>query len=140
VGMRARVLILALLAISACAGSQPWLKRDLTYRDLEEHRTELVGQNVTVYAAVEQRFTGGSPSILWLSAAARAHAFGASRANFCIWADDKTGRLGALEPWTIVRVRGVVRIDESIVPKVMECPSQLTMVTSSVEVLPAPKR
>lgn len=138
--MKALFLMLAWLTISGCAGTQPWLKRDLTYRDLQKHRTELVGQNVTVYAAVERRFTGGSPPILWLSAAARAHAFGESRANYCIWADDTTGELGALEPWTIVRVKGMVRLDKSIAPKVMECPSALTVVTSSVEVLPAVSR
>ena len=119
------------------AFGQPWLKHDLTYRDLEKHRTELIGQSVTVYAAVEKRFTGGSPPILWLSAAARAHAFGPSRANFCIWANDTTGRLETLEPWTIVRVKGAVRTDDTIVPKVMECPSTLAVTTSNIEVLPA---
>lgn len=135
--MKAHILIPALLATSACASTRPWLKRDLTYRDLEERRAEIVGQKITILAAVEERFTGGSPPILWLSAAARAHAFGASRANYCIWANDKTGKLAALKPWTIVRVKGMIRIDESIVPKVMECPSTLTVVTSSVDVLPA---
>lgn len=135
--MRASLLIAALLLNSGCAGARPWLKRDLTYRDLQKHRTALIGQRVSVHAAVERRFTGGSPPILWLSAAARAHAFGPSRGNFCVWAEDSTGKLASLAPWATVRVRGVLRADDSIEPKVMECPSTLTVITSVIEVLPA---
>lgn len=134
--MKAGFSTLAVLALAGCVGAQPWLKRDLTHADLQKHRTEIIGQRVTVYAGVEQRYGGSSPPMLWLSAAARAHAFGPSRANFCIWADAPSGRLAALKPWAIVRVRGVVRTDESITPRAMECPSPLVVSVESVEVLP----
>jgi hypothetical protein len=74
--------------------------------------------------------------MLWLSAAARAQAFGPARAHHCIWADDPSGRLAALKPWTVVRVSGVVRSEPGLAPQAMECPSALMLSVTSVAVQP----
>jgi hypothetical protein len=135
--MLTRALLASALLLSGCAQSQPWLKRDLADSDLRKHKLEIVGQTVTVYAGVKTRYGGRPEVMLWMSAAARAHAFGPERADYCIWADDKSGKLASLEPWTIVRVRGVVRTDPNIQPQALECPSDLIL--SDVEVLSVDK-
>ena len=135
--MREYLLALAAVVLSGCVGAQPWLKRDLTITDLQKHRSELIGQQVSVYAATEQRYGRRSPTMLWLSAAARAHPPASGGENFCIWADDPSGRLANLKPWAPVRVRGVIRVAEGITPEALECESQLIVSVETVEVLPS---
>jgi hypothetical protein len=136
--MLTRLVLASALLLSGCVQSQAWLKRDLSDADLRKHKPEIVGQTVTVYAAVETRYGGRPEVMLWMSAAARAHAFGPERANHCIWADDKEGKLRALEPWSIVRVRGAVRIEPNLQPRALECISDLIL--TDVDVLSVEKK
>jgi len=126
-----------LLALCGSAQSQPWLAHDLSDADLRDHSAELVGQPVTVLAGMERRWAGGPKIMLWFSAVARAHTFGPERANYCIWAVDKSGRLGAMKQWSIVRVKGVVGRDNTIEPHDVECPSDLVVSVSNIEALPS---
>ena len=134
--MKRVVFLPVLLALCGVAQSQPWLAHDLSDSDLRNHSAELVGQPVTVLAGAERRWAGGPKIMLWLSSVARAHTFGPERGNYCIWAVDKSGRLAAMKQWSIVRVKGIVGRDNTIKPHDVECPSDLVVSVSNIEVLP----
>jgi len=127
------ILILGLL--SACATINGGSGRDLAYKDLNEDEATLLGRQVSIVGATERRLDGRPELDIWLSAAARAHAFGLVRGNYCVLAEDSTGRLQALKQGSIVRIKGTVRSDPSVTALSMECPSTLIVSVASFEVI-----
>jgi hypothetical protein len=129
------IATIASLLLGGCA----WIyngTRDLTYDDFRKHNPQLIGKETVLFGVTTHRVDGRSQVDVWLSAGAKLHVFGPERQHLCVLAEDPAGKLVAMKSGSVVRLKGIIRADDTVAGGALQCPSHLILNATSVEALP----